>query len=70
MKQDKKNLFFPLTIEEVEEMDRLDQDSQEYLLVDEEYDGYGLFSSDWYDTIGGQNFLFFPKKSLYADETY
>jgi hypothetical protein len=51
-------------------MDLLDPESQEYLLLDEAYDGYGLFSNDWYDTIGGQNFLFFPNQSQRADETY
>jgi hypothetical protein len=58
MKQNKKkNLFFPLTIEEVEEMDRLDPEPQD---IDEDLNRYMLFSNDWYDTISGQNFLFFP----------
>lgn len=71
MKQNKKkNLFFPLTIEEVDEMDCLDPESQAYLNMDMEYNGYGLFSNDWYDTMGGQNFLYFPVQSQHADESY
>lgn len=49
----KKNLFFPASIEEE---DRLEEEEQELP------DGYCTYNNDWYDFPGGQFFVYFPKK--------
>jgi hypothetical protein len=60
-KTNKKNLFFPVSIEEEELIEE----------VEEEFDpleGEGLYANDWYDLPGGQYFIIFPTNDGYAEE--
>ena len=66
MAQPKKNLFFPISQEE-----ELALENEEYEEFEEqnEADGYGPLTNDYYDLPGGQYYIFFEKNSKYRKET-
>jgi hypothetical protein len=59
--REKKNLFFPASLEEE---DLLEENEQELP------DGYGLFANDWYDLPGGLYYVCFPAREVLGDESW
>jgi hypothetical protein len=50
-----KNLFFPYTQDEEDEIE----------LEEQSDDGYGPLTNGWYDIASGSHFIFFEKNSRY-----
>jgi len=58
----KKNLFFPLTPEEEAAIEEMEEQ-------EENEDGYGPLTNDYYDLPGGQYYIYFEKNRKYRKET-